>query len=221
MQQRVQRQCCTRGRSRPAHPRQLAGVLMPEPSARRFLCERCRTPVLVCSHCDRGQIYCAGGCAATARSEHQRAAARRYQCSRSGRFKHAARTRRWRERRAALTRPALTSPAQSVTHQGCPPAASAAVLVAKPSLMPGAPGLFTQPCMNFNATSATSTASTFTPSTPDSGDPVLTPTTAPPVWLCPWCHTVCAPRVRLGFLRYSLQPRSTGRRREPTHGHSP
>ena len=218
MRQRVQRQCCIRGRSRPAHPRQLAGVLMPEPVARRFLCARCCAPVLVCSHCDRGQIYCASGCAAAARGERQRDAAQRYQHSRRGRFKHAARTQRWRERRAALASLAATSPAQSVTHQGCPPAASAAVLVAKPSLMPGAPGLSTQPCMNFNATSATSTAST---STPDSGDPVLTPTTAPPVWLCPWCRTVCAPRVRLGFLRYSLQPRSTGRRREPTHGHSP
>jgi len=77
---------------------------MLEPIARRFLCARCRTPVLVCSHCDRGQIYCASGCAAAARGERQRDAARRYQCSRRGRFNHAARTRRWRERQAVSTR---------------------------------------------------------------------------------------------------------------------
>lgn len=220
MQQRVRRQCCTRGRSRPAaHLRQLAGVLMPEPSARRFVCERCRTPVLVCSHCDRGQIYCAGGCGAMARGERQRDAARRYQCSRRGRFKHAARTRRWRERQAVSTRLATTTPAQSVTHQGCPPAASAAVLAALPSPMPGAAGPTTQPCMNLSASSAS------TPSTPGSGDPVLTPTLTPtiaaPVWRCPWCRTTCASRVRLGFLRHSRPPHSAGRRGEPTHGHSP
>ena len=220
MQQRVRHQCCTRGRSRPAaHPRQLAGVLMPEPSARRFVCERCRAPVLVCSHCDRGQIYCAGGCAVTVRGERQRAAAHRYQCSRRGRFKHAARTRRWRERQAVLASLAATTAAQSVTHQGCPPAASAAVLEAVPSPMPSAAGPATQPCMTLIASRAS------TPSTPGSCDPVLTPTLTPTiaasVWRCPWCHTPCAPRVRLGFLRHSRPPRSASRKAEPTHGHSP
>ena len=47
-------------------PRQLAGVLMGDELARRFLCARCRAPALVCSHCDRGQIYCAAACAAGA-----------------------------------------------------------------------------------------------------------------------------------------------------------
>jgi len=215
MRQRVQRQCCTRGRSRPAHPRQLAGVPMPEPVARFFLCGRCRTPVLVCSHCDRGQIYCASGCAAAARGQRQRDAARRYQCSRRGRFKHAARTQRWRERRAALASLAATTPAQSVTHQGSPSVASAAVLETVPSPMPGATGPAAQPCMTLIA------SSTSTPATPGSGHPALTPPLSAPVWHCPWCHTPCAARVRLGFLRHSRPPRSAGRRGEPTHGHSP
>jgi hypothetical protein len=179
------------------------------PIARRFLCARCRTPVLVCSHCDRGQIYCASGCAAAARGERQRDAAQRYQCSRRGRFNHAARTRRWRERQAASTRLAAVPPAQSgtqsgtqsVTHQGSPPTTLDAVLVAPPSSMPGAAGPASQPCMTLIANS------TSMPVTP--------------VWECSWCHTPCAPRVRLGFLRHSRPPRSASRRAEPTHGHSP
>jgi hypothetical protein len=63
----------------------------------------------VCSHCDRGQRYCAADCAVIARKALQQEAAQRYQCSRSGRLKHAQRTRRWRERQATLN--------QSVTHQ--------------------------------------------------------------------------------------------------------
>ena len=224
MQQRVRRQCCTRGRFRPAaHPRRLAGVLMPEPSARRFLCACCRTPVLVCSHCDRGQIYCASGCAATARSERQREAAQRYQCSRRGRFKHAARTRRWRERQAVLARLAATTSAQSVTHQGCAPAAWAAVLATNPSLMPGAAGPSTPPCMTLSATEASRTS---TPATPGSGElaptSTGTPAIAPPAWACAWCHRACAPRLRLNFLRHSPAPRSViSRREQPSHGHSP
>ena len=215
MRQRVRRQCCTRGRSRPAHPRQLAGVRMLEPVARRFVCARCRATVLVCSQCDRGQIYCASGCAAAARGERQRDAAQRYQHSRRGRFKHAARTLRWRERQAVLASLAATSSAQSVTHQGCPPTAPAAVLQTVSSPMPGATGTATQPCMTLIA------SSTSTPATPGSGDPALTPRLSAPVWHCPWCHTPCAARVRLGFLRHSRPPRTANRRRDPTHGHSP
>ena len=36
-------------------------------SGRLFLCAGCRDQVIVCSCCDRGQIYCAGGCAREAR----------------------------------------------------------------------------------------------------------------------------------------------------------
>ena len=83
---------------------------MRERPARIFLCACCRVQVLVCSHCDRGQIYCPDQCAAATRQVLQRAAGRRYQKSRAGRFKHAQRMRRWRERRCAV--------AQIVTHQG-------------------------------------------------------------------------------------------------------
>jgi hypothetical protein len=78
-------------------------------TARLFLCVRCQAQALVCSHCDRGQIYCAQGCAQTARRDAQRAAGRRYQASRRGRANHAARAGRYRARQ------------NNVTHQGSPP----------------------------------------------------------------------------------------------------
>ena len=83
---------------------------MADQTARLFLCACCRIQVLVCSPCDRGQRYCADGCAATTRQALQRDSARRYQSGRAGRFKHGLRTQRWRARQAAL--------AKIVTHQG-------------------------------------------------------------------------------------------------------
>jgi hypothetical protein len=77
--------------------------------ARLFLCQGCRVEVLICSHCDRGQIYCAEGCARKARRHAQREAGRRYQTSRRGRINHAARSRRHRARK------------NNVTHQGSAP----------------------------------------------------------------------------------------------------
>jgi len=77
-------------------------------SARLFLCAGCRVQSLICSCCDRGQIYCCGDCAARARHRALRAAGRRYQSSRRGRLAHADRTRRYRAHR------------KNVTHHGSP-----------------------------------------------------------------------------------------------------
>lgn len=221
MRQRMQRQCCTRGRSRPAHPRQLAGVRMRDLPARRFVCALCRAPVLVCSHCDRGQIYCATGCAATARRQSQGDAGRRYQDSLPGRLHHAARTQRWRMRQAALATSTSIPAAQSVTHQGSPSRASDAVLAA-PSSMPAAaaapaPSSPDQPCSRTVITTS-STSTTTTPASSTAGGPV--PITLP-TWRCHWCRTPCAVRVRLDFLRHSRPARKAKARVEPSHGHSP
>jgi hypothetical protein len=78
-------------------------------AARLFLCQGCRVQVLICSHCDRGHMYCANGCAGKARRRSQRDAGRRYQTSRCGRINHAARARRHRARK------------NNVTHQGSVP----------------------------------------------------------------------------------------------------
>lgn len=230
MRQRVRRQCCTRGRSRPAHPRQLAGVPMRDQPARRFVCARCRAPVLVCGHCDRGQIYCATGCAATARRQLQLNAGRRYQGSLRGRFNHAARTRRWRERQAAQAMAAsmpaaasvATSTAQSVTHQGSPAPASDAVL-AIPSSMPvvaaaPAPASSVQPCIAITTSSAFTAP---TPATPAAGDAAPITIVTLPAWRCHWCRTPCAARIRLDFLRHSRPQRHACRKAALSHGHSP
>jgi hypothetical protein len=79
-------------------------------SARLFNCARCRCQVVICSHCDRGNIYCGKRCAQGARRRSRREAGRRYQKTRRGRFAHAERQRRYRRRRRA-----------KVTHQGSPP----------------------------------------------------------------------------------------------------
>lgn len=77
-----------------------------EPTARMFLCARCHAQTVVCRRCDRGQIYCGRECSQQARRASLRAAGCRYQTSRAGRFRHAARSQRYRLRR------------QEVTHQG-------------------------------------------------------------------------------------------------------
>ena len=78
-------------------------------SARLFNCARCQRQVAICSHCDRGNMYCGKRCSETARRQSRREAGRRYQKTRRGGFAHAARQRRYRQRRRA-----------KVTHQGSP-----------------------------------------------------------------------------------------------------
>jgi hypothetical protein len=98
-------------------------------SARLFVCARCRDQVLLCSDCDRGQQYCSRACSSLSRRERRREAARRYQRSRGGQLKHAARTARWRRRRS-LHQAGAGGGIDKVTHQGCPPAPADASLLA-------------------------------------------------------------------------------------------
>ncbi len=79
-----------------------------ENTARLYNCVRCNHQVTICSHCDRGNIYCGNSCADSARRTSLRAAGRRYQSTRRGRLKHAERQRRYRSR------------SNKVTHQGSP-----------------------------------------------------------------------------------------------------
>ena len=77
------------------------------PVGRLFLCGQCRTQVVLCSRCDRGNIYCSAVCAQISRRQFQRDAGDRYQRSPRGRLAHAERSRRHRQHRQAR-----------VTHQG-------------------------------------------------------------------------------------------------------
>jgi hypothetical protein len=78
-----------------------------ETSYRLYSCARCAAQVRICRSCDRGNRYCAEGCAQLSRRESLRRAGARYQQSYRGACSHALLPPRLRARRA-----------QKVTHQG-------------------------------------------------------------------------------------------------------
>lgn len=78
-----------------------------EPVARLYLCVRCQCQVMICSDCDRGNIYCGPVCSRAARACSRRRTAHVYQKSLRGRHQHAERQRRYRQRQT-----------EKVTHQG-------------------------------------------------------------------------------------------------------
>ncbi len=87
------------------------------------ICARsdCRRVFFLCRHCDRGDRYCSASCAQRARHATLRAAGQRYQDSRRGRLRHAARQARYRARQ------------QKVTHQTSPTVAACGIV---PALLP-------------------------------------------------------------------------------------
>lgn len=72
-------------------------------SSRLFNCVGCHTQTVVCSDCDRGQIYCGKMCSQLARIQSHRLANQRYQTSFKGRMNHALRQRRYRESKIKVT----------------------------------------------------------------------------------------------------------------------
>ncbi len=78
-----------------------------EKSARLFKCTLCLRQVVICSQCDRGNIYCGQYCAQQARMESIREANQRYRMTFQGRLNHAACQQRYRQRQK-----------QKVTDQG-------------------------------------------------------------------------------------------------------
>jgi len=67
-------------------------------SGRIYNCERCNQQVIICSRCDRGNIYCAGQCADLARKEKQAETQKRYLESDKGRKAHARNQDDYRQR---------------------------------------------------------------------------------------------------------------------------
>jgi hypothetical protein len=148
-----------------------AGATDDSASGRFFLCALCRRQVLICSHCDRGQIYCVGDCRFNARRKRRRETGRRYQRSRNGRFNHAARSRRYRARQ------------KMVTHQGSPvPSPDACVLEVSAAAREEPPSGVRSVARSSAPVPVTGTDATFGR-------------------CCHWCGRGCSPFVRREHLR--------------------
>jgi len=85
-----------------------------ESTYRLYNCRRCGLQVRICRRCDHGNIYCSGECSRIRRRESVRRAGARYQRTRRGAARHAARQWCWRTRAQ-----------QIVTHHGCEASARA------------------------------------------------------------------------------------------------
>ena len=165
-------------------------------SARLFLCLRCCEQVVLCPHCDHGQVYCGRACSLAARGEYRRRSAQRYQSSRPGRLKHAARTACWRRRQRSLRLSSAEANANKVTHQGCLPIPDDASLPAcqpknacDPIEHPGSAAEVVVPLAAMVAMVAVVVASAVAPT---------------PAWAAPRCRLCgCAvlPHFRQGWLR--------------------
>jgi hypothetical protein len=97
--------CLTDRRSKAVSPQEkpYGSGCKESPCPRLFLCLHCRQQVVICSRCDRGQVYCGRVCASEVRHSRQREARRRYQASERGRQMHADRSRRYRARGRRVT----------------------------------------------------------------------------------------------------------------------
>lgn len=189
-----------------------SGVRM-DPSARLFLCARCAAQVVLCRRCDRGNRYCSRACGRQARVDSRRRSAQRYQRSPRGRRAHAQRTRRWRQRvaavAAAVARGSLD--ANNVTHQGSQPAVASAPLAA---------------CRPPSLTVALADATTLPPAvtgahtTIDGAAGAAVAAASPPrravthAWRCARCGAWQPAAVRQGFVRHGTPMRWR-------HDHSP
>lgn len=177
------------------------GVRMNQP-ARLYLCARCRVQVILCSRCDRGNRYCGMQCRHQAREQARRETAQRYQRSWQGRIAHAQRSRRWRQRRAALDAACDTGVEEhNVTHQGSRLGVAWAPLAA---------------CIHDSATVAlVDTAADITAQgTSQDLAPAATLATATTCWACRRCGQRQPTALRLGFVRHGLPQRRR-------HDHSP
>jgi hypothetical protein len=93
-----------------------------ELSGRLYNCVSCYALVVICSPCDRNNIYCGSTCSGAARRRSCAMAAKRYQKSHRGRMKHAERQRHYRGRQTT-----------KVTHHSSPVLPPRAVLPPEPN----------------------------------------------------------------------------------------
>lgn len=79
-------------------------------TSRLYQCALCHRQAIVCSQCDRGQIYCSKTCSDKARTQSVKSARTRYRQSFKGKRNHAACQARYRDRLSKI-----------VMDQGSPP----------------------------------------------------------------------------------------------------
>jgi len=145
-------------------------------SGRLFVCAWCGCEVVVCSGCDRGQIYCGVDCAGQARRQTLRAAGRRCQQTRRGRRMHAARMARYRAKLAqssacvAVGMPDEGWPREIVTHHGSPAPSTGDLVAGGATAMPRDDASPAEPL-------------------------------GPAMTHCHWCGRCCRLPLRRGFLR--------------------
>ena len=150
---------------------------------RLFVCAHCRVQVVLCRRCDRGNVYCGQTCARIQRQLSLRAAGARYQRSPAGRFAHALRARRYRDRRNKVTHQGFAGPA--LPDQIGPPA------TASPSPLPPA-----SPAESTPAASA---------------EPVHEPSAGRNAPRCSRCEAPRSEAVRQGWVRRWSGPPIGGR----------
>jgi hypothetical protein len=145
-------------------------------SGRVFACMRCGCQIVVCSCCDRGQIYCNGDCSGHARRQTLHRAGRRWQRTSQGRRMHAARMARYRAKLAkgsdgvGVGMPAEGWPREIVTHHVSPAPPADDLLAGGATAMPR-----------------------------DDASPAEPPGRA--TTHCHWCGRFCLLPLRRGFLR--------------------
>jgi hypothetical protein len=145
-------------------------------SGRLFVCAWCGCEVVVCSCCDRGQIYCGVDCAGQGRRQTLRGAGRRCQQTRRGRRMHAARMARYRAKLAqnsagvAVAMPDAGRLPEIVTHHGSPAPPPGDLVAAGATAMPR-----------------------------DDASPAEL--SGPAMTQCHWCGRCCPLPLRRGFLR--------------------
>ena len=102
---------------------------MAEPICRVYCCQRCGIAVWVCPECDHGQVFCAGECSISGRRESVGRAGARYQKTRRGAHRHAARQRRWRQQQQQRH---LLQTSKIVTHHTCSTSVTECTVSAEP-----------------------------------------------------------------------------------------
>lgn len=149
---------------------------------RVFACGRCQAEVVVCSACDRGQRYCGRWCSAQMRQACQRGYGSRYQRSPVGRWAHAGRQARYRQRQRQ----------KEVTHQSSQGPCGDAVLASEPAAQMQAAQM--QAAQITAPQEAPQEAAHATPDrecVPESAQAAV-----PARWRCHWCARTCDGIVR-------------------------